>query len=80
LNLKLVSRAYVLTQIGVENVNEMQQAVEQEQQKEFERQIRLNAALNGLSVDDQGNPLPSNPVGRPPASEPRLGAPTNPNV
>jgi hypothetical protein len=80
INLKLVSRAYVLTQIGVENVNEMLQAVEQEQQKEFERTLRLNAALNGLSVDDSGNPLPPAPVGRPPARAAQLERPTNSNI
>jgi hypothetical protein len=67
LNLKLVSRAYVMTQIGVEAVDEMLQAVDNEQEKDFQRQLRLNAALNGLAAeqlpDDTGTP--KKPVGRP---------------
>lgn len=80
LNLKLVTRAYVLTQIGIENINEMLQGVEQEQEKEFERQLKLSAALNGVAVEqlDQ-NGVPA-PVGRPPNSIPKLTRPTNPNA
>lgn len=77
LNLKLVSRAYVLGQIGIENVSEMQQAVEQEQQKEFERQIKLNAALNGIMAGDATEQGLPNPVGRPPAPAEKLKPATN---
>jgi hypothetical protein len=75
LNLKLVSRAYVMTQIGIEQVDEMLKAVEQEQQKEFERQIKLNAALNGVMAEDVGmsGPTPGGPgPGRPPNPPERL--------
>ena len=81
LNLKLVSRAYVLTQIGIENIQEMLQAVEREQEKEFERQLKLNAALNGISVEqaEQNGGTPA-PVGRPPNPAPKLTRPVNPNA
>lgn len=66
LNLKLISRAYAMTQIGIEGIDEMLQAVESEQQKDFERQIRLNAALNGISTEELSEGDPKKPVGRPP--------------
>lgn len=77
LNLKLVSRAYILTQIGIENVDEMLQAVEREQQKDFERQLKLNAALNGLMAEDTNNTVNTNPVGRPANPPARLKPPAS---
>jgi hypothetical protein len=48
LTMKVVSRAYVMQQIGIENVQEMLDAVNADEDKEFEKQIQLNAAMNGL--------------------------------
>lgn len=52
LTLKLVTRAYAMQQVGVERIDDMLKAVEAEAEKDFQSQMRLNLALNGIDAEN----------------------------
>jgi hypothetical protein len=72
LTAKVISRAYFMQQIGIENIDEMLKAVDKDLDDDFERQMQLNLALNALA------PAPGAAGENPkPSARARTGAPQN---
>lgn len=85
LALKLITRAYAMAQVGVENIDDMLKAVEAEKEKDFQQDMRLNLALNGIDAaneeaqgierDELGNKKPGRGRPKNPAQKPKAGPP-----
>jgi hypothetical protein len=48
LQAKLISRAYAMSQIGIENIQEMMEAVDADTEKDTQQQIAINNAMTGM--------------------------------